>query len=54
MNWYEPDWAIATGNRLGQWLYKSLPEGQRWNYLLLKCNGKSHAEALDLVEKKVA
>ncbi|MFA4906893.1 MAG: hypothetical protein WC602_01345 [archaeon] len=42
----EPDWVYQVGDRIGQWAYLSLPKEKRWDYLYLRCIGRSHAEAI--------
>jgi len=42
----EPDWSYELGNRLSQWVFINLPAEIRWNYIYLRCKGKTHHQAL--------
>lgn len=42
----EPNWSYPLGNRISQWIYINLPADTRWNYIYLRCKGKTHSQAL--------
>ena len=42
----EPQWSYPLGNKISQWVYINLPADLRWNYIYLRCKGKTHAQAL--------
>jgi len=43
----EPQWSYPLGNRISQWVYINLPADIRWNYIFLRCKGKTHSQALN-------
>jgi len=49
---YEPNWSYPVGDRIGQWVFQNLPKHQRWQYMILRCNGKSHRETLQVLGRK--
>ncbi|MFH1587759.1 MAG: hypothetical protein ABIA76_00280, partial [Candidatus Diapherotrites archaeon] len=42
----EPYWVYSTGKKIGQWVYKFVPEGKRWDYIYERTKGKTHEETL--------
>src|SRR3989338_1239513 len=45
----EPNWTYTVGNKIGQWAFEKLGEEKGANYLFLRVWGRSHNEALDIV-----
>lgn len=49
----EPQWSYALGNKMGQWVFTHFSESEaRWEYVRLRCMGKTHKETLAEIRKQ--
>lgn len=54
INYNEPNWSYISGIKIAQWVYEKVPKNYRWQYMIDRCNGKTHAEALGRIPKRTS
>jgi len=45
----EAEWVEPLGTKIGEWVFKNLKGSDRWEYMRLRCDGKTHAGALAMI-----